>query len=297
MKKKLILAICLLLSVVMAGCGKSDAPMPDAAEHYQEATSNAASDALSGFRDLSGVINIAGGTAHIPVMNDAAKQIMQYNGKINITVAGGGSGAGVKQVGEGLVNIGNTGRALTESEISQYGLQTYPFAIDGVAVAVNPANGIDSLTSEQVMDIFAGNIANWKELGGNDAPVNLYTREDGSGTREVFIDILLKKTGVIASNAVVVNSNGAMKTAVAKDPGGIGYVGIGHLDKSVKGIVLDGVEPTQENASNGNYRVTRLLYMNTKGDPDALTGTFIKYILDSADGRKFIEDAGYIPLK
>ncbi len=251
---------------------------------------------LSDFKNLSGTINIAGGTAHIPVMNDAAKTIMQYNNKIKITVAGGGSGVGVKQAGEGLVNIGNTGRALRENEMEQYGLKSYPFAIDGVAVAVNPANGVKSLTSEQVKDIFAGKITNWKELGGKDAAITLYTREDGSGTREVFSDILLKGSA-ISVKAVVVNSNGAMKTAVATDANGVGYVGIGHVDKSIRGVTLDGTEPTQENASDGIYKVTRFLYMNTKGEPDKLTGTFIQYITDSADGRKFIEDAGYIPLK
>ncbi|MDR0453224.1 MAG: phosphate ABC transporter substrate-binding protein [Deferribacteraceae bacterium] len=251
---------------------------------------------LSDFNSLSGVIDIAGGTAHIPVMNAAAQKIMRHNGRIKITVAGGGSGAGVKQVGEGLVNIGNTGRALKESEIAQYGLKTYPFAIDGVAVVVHPANSVSSLTSTQVQNIFAGKTVNWKELGGKDAAINLYTREEGSGTREVFADILLKEV-VISQKAVIINSNGAMKTAVAGDLNGIGYVGIGFTDKSVKGVVLDGIPPTQKNASTGVYKVTRLLYMNTRGEPDKLTGTFIRYITGSADGRKFIEDAGYIPIK
>lgn len=247
------------------------------------------------FKGMSGTIDIAGGTAHIPVMRDAAKNIMKYNRHITITVAGGGSGVGVRQVGEGLVNIGNTGRALKQSEIDQYGLRSFPFAIDGVAVAVHPSNPVSALTSEQVKNIFAGKITNWKELGGKDTPITLYTREDGSGTREVFVDILLEK-GEILPKAVVVNSNGAMKTAVAKDPNGIGYVGIGNVDSSIKAVSIDGVQPTQANASNGEYKVTRLLYMNTKGRPDNLTETFINYIIMSADGKKIIENAGYIPL-
>ena len=107
---------------------------------------------------------------------------MSANGNIRITVAGGGSGVGVQKVGEGLVQIGNTGRALKESEVTKYGLETFPFAIDGVAVAVNPANAVTSLTKAQVKDVFAGKITNWKELGGKDAPISLYVREDGSGT-------------------------------------------------------------------------------------------------------------------
>ena len=98
--------------------------------------------ALDQFKSLEGTIDIAGGTAHIPVMKDAAQQIMAINPKIRITVAGGGSGVGVQKVGAGLVAIGNTGRALTPEEIAKYGLKTFPFAIDGVAVAVNPENPV-----------------------------------------------------------------------------------------------------------------------------------------------------------
>jgi phosphate transport system substrate-binding protein len=96
---------------------------------------------------LEGAIDIAGGTAHIPVMKEAAEQIMKVNPKIRITVAGGGSGVGVQKVGEGLVHIGNTGRALSPEEVATYGLKTFPFAIDGVAVAVNPGNPVGALTS------------------------------------------------------------------------------------------------------------------------------------------------------
>jgi phosphate transport system substrate-binding protein len=255
---------------------------------------NAYAAELRDFSGVQGTINIAGGTAHIPVMQDAAKRIMRSFNRITITVAGGGSGVGVKQVGEGLVEIGNTGRALKQEEIEQYGLQTYPFAIDGVAVALHPSNGIKALTSAQVADIFAGKITNWKQLGGADAAINLYTREDGSGTREVFVEILLKG-GQILPKAVVTNSNGAMKTAVAKDKNGIGYVSIGHIDASIGAPDIDGVKPTQANAADGTYKITRLLYMNTKGEPNALTKTFIDYIMNSKDGVKFIEDAGYIP--
>jgi phosphate transport system substrate-binding protein len=251
---------------------------------------------LADFKNLSGTINIAGGTAHIPVMEAAAKNIMKSNSKITITIAGGGSGVGVKQVGEGLVNIGNTGRALKDTEVQQYGLQTFPFAIDGVAVVVHPSNGVKALTSKQVQDIFSGKITNCKALGGKDAAINMYTREDGSGTREVFWEILLKQ-GNIVPKAVIVNSNGAMKTAVSKDQAGIGYIGIGFVDNTVKALDIDGMKPTQENAHSGVYKITRLLYMNTKGKPDALTAAFIGYITDSADGRKIIQDSGYIPLK
>lgn len=249
---------------------------------------------LDAFKGQKGTIDIAGGTAHIPVMKKAAQAIMTANHDIRITVAGGGSGVGVQKVGEGLVQIGNTGRALKESEISRYGLVTFPFAIDGVAIVVNPANGVQALSKAQLKDVFAGKIKNWKELGGKDAAISLYVREDGSGTRETFEERALDK-GTSTDSANVVNSNGAMKTAVAQDENAIGYVGIGHLDSSIRGVTVDGMVPSQENAASGTYKITRLLYMNTKGEPTGLTRLFVDYIY-SPDGKKFTSESGYIPV-
>jgi phosphate transport system substrate-binding protein len=252
-------------------------------------------DELSRFAPLEGTLDIAGGTAHIPVMKDAAEKIMGKNPKIRITIAAGGSGVGVQKVGEGLVHIGNTGRALTKEEIGKYGLKSFAFAIDGVAVAVNPKNRVSGLTSDQVRDIFAGKTTNWKDVGGDDAPIHLFTRDEASGTREVFWEKLLQK-GPVASSANVVPSNGAMKVALSQDPMAIGYLSIGHADSAVKAIKLDGVDPKQENATNGTYKVTRKLYMNTKSDPSPLARAFIDYILGQ-DGAEIVKKYGYIPSK
>jgi len=224
---------------------------------------------LNAFSTLQGTINIAGGTAHIPVMKACAKDIMRSNPKIRITVAGGGSGIGAQKVGEGLVDIGNTGRALSDKEKAKYDLVSYPFAIDGVSTVLHKDNPVSNLTSQQVRDIFAGTITNWKAVGGQDAPINLYVRDEASGTRAVYWKKLLKK-GPVLDKANVVPSNGAMKTAVSRDPYGIGYVSIGHLDNSVKAPFLDGVVPDQDNAKNGTYKVVRKLYMNTKPNPSVL---------------------------
>lgn len=253
-----------------------------------------AADYLAPFKNLSGTLDIAGGTAHIPVMQEAAKLIMQANPQIKITVAGGGSGVGVQKVGEGLVDIGNTGRPLTPEEISRYGLRSFAFAIDGVAVAVHPSNPVQALTSDQARAIFAGRITNWQEVGGPAAAINLYGRDEASGTREVFWEKLLQK-GPVAPKTNIVPSNGAMKVAIAQDPYAIGYLGIGHVDQTVKTIKLDGVEPTQENARTGVYPVTRKLYMNTKGEPKPLAKAFIDFIYSPA-GLEIVSKHGYIPL-
>ncbi len=249
---------------------------------------------LDAFAGLKGKIDIAGGTAHIPVMNDAAKRIMQANPGIRITVAAGGSGVGVQKVGEGLVDIGNTGRPLSDEEIAKYGLKSYAFAIDGVAAVVHPKNPVGNLTATQVQEIFAGKITNWKAVGGRDAAIHLFTRDEASGTREVFWEKLLKK-GTIVDSANVVASNGAMKSALAGDPDALGYVSIGHIDETIKAPTLDGVAPTQDNARSGKYPIVRKLYMNTKGEAQGLTGAFIKYIL-GPEGKQMTAAAGYLPL-
>ena len=255
------------------------------------ATAQAAEN--TSFSGFSGSLNIAGGTAHIPVMKKAAKHIMQSNADIRITIAGGGSGVGAQQVAKGLVDIGNTGRALKPSEASQ-GLVSFPFAIDGVAVILNPANPVTALTKQQVADIYSGKISNWLALGGEDRSINLFSRGEASGTRSVFIKKLLNHSRIINS-ANVVASNGAMKTAIARDPSAIGYSSVGYIDASVKAPSLDGVKPSNQACASGEYPIVRKLFMNTKGEPKGLTLQFINFIF-SNQGAKYIQESGYIPL-
>lgn len=250
---------------------------------------------LDAFKGAGGVLRISGGTAHIPVMKAAAREIVTYNPEIQITIAGGGSGAGIKQVGEGLVDIGNSGRAATEAEVNRYGLEMVKWAIDGVAAVTNPANPVKELTSRELMDIFAGKIANWKELGGKDAPITVYTRDKASGTRSVFWKKALKK-GAIMDHAHVVVSNGAMKTAVGNDPSALGYVSVGFIDDRVFPVALDGITPTMETVKLGTYNVARGLYSNTKGEPKGLAKKFIDYLL-AGNGQKLAADKGFIPVK
>lgn len=251
--------------------------------------------ALDAFKGQKGTLKIAGGTAHIPVMKEAAKRIMTRYKDIVITVAGGGSGVGIKQVGEGLVNIGNSGRKPKPDEIKRYNLKMFKWAIDGVGVVVNPGNKVKALSKSQLKDIYAGKIANWKALGGADHAITVYTRDESSGTRAVFWKKALGK-GAICKKALFVPSNGAMKTAVANDPYAIGYVSVGHIDKSVTPVALDGVVPTLDNVKSGKYKVARGLYSNTKGEPKGLTKVFIDYLF-TPEGQKLAGAKGFIPVK
>ncbi len=251
--------------------------------------------ALDAFKGDAGKIKIAGGTAHIKAMKEAATRVMQANPDIRISIAGGGSGVGIKQVGEGLVDIGNSGRKAKKEEIERYGLQMFKWAIDGVGIVVNPANKVNALNTKQLQAIYAGTITNWQQLGGIDRKINLYTRDESSGTRAVFWKKALLK-GEIAQNANFVVSNGAMKAAISQDPYGIGYVSVGYLDKTVTAVTLDGVAPTLENVKNGKFPVSRGLYSNTKGEPMGIVKKFIDFML-SDEGQKIVTEKGFVPVR
>ena len=251
--------------------------------------------ALETFTGEKGEVRVAGGTAHIPVMKEAAIRIMKHNPDIHISIGGGGSGAGIKQVGEGLIDIGNSGRKAKKDEIARYGLQMFKWAIDGVAIVVNPANNVRSLSQEQVAAIYSGSITNWQEVGGQDRKINVYTRDEASGTRAVFWKKALAR-GNVAKNANFVVSNGAMKAAVSQDSFGIGYVSIGHIDDSLAGVAFNTIEPTLANVQSGTYPIARGLYSNTRGEPAGLVKKVIEYLF-SDEGQEIVARKGFIPVK
>ncbi|SMD05313.1 phosphate ABC transporter substrate-binding protein, PhoT family [Desulfocicer vacuolatum DSM 3385] len=257
--------------------------------------SSSPAESIDSFTGEKGTLRISGGTAHIPVMKIAAQKIMDTHPDIQITIAGGGSGAGIKQVGEGLVQIGNSGRKASDAEIQKYELSLYKWAIDGVGTVVHPDNPVQALTSQQLQDIFAGKINNWKQLGGSDRAINVYTRDESSGTRSVFWKKALAK-GDISPKAQFASSNGAMKTAVAKNPYAIGYMSVGYIDQSVAPVSLDGVRPDLETVKSGKYKVSRGLYSNTKGPATGLAEKFINYLL-SPEGQNIVVQKGFVPVR
>ncbi|NPA62244.1 MAG: phosphate ABC transporter substrate-binding protein [Methanococci archaeon] len=241
-------------------------------------------------------LTLAGGTALIPIMEEAGKEFMKMHPNVKVEVSGGGSGFGIKEVGEGHIDIGMAGRNLNPDEKEKYpNLKVFKIGVDGVAVVVNPKNPINDLTKEQVKEIFAGKITNWKEVGGRDAPINVYTRDEESGTRETFWKLALDK-GNITKKAIVVASNGEMKTKIAMDENGIGYLSVGYIDKSVKPVKLDGVAPTQENVKKGIYKIYRPLNLITNGEPKGVAKEFIDFVL-SDKGQEIVKEKGFISVK
>ncbi len=247
---------------------------------------------LTIFNGKSGTLRISGGTAHIPVMKAVATLIMRKFPEIRISVAGGGSGVGIKQVGEGLVDIGNSGRKPSPSEIKKYGLVMHCWAWDGIGVIVHKDNPLSFLTRSQLQDIFSGRIDNWRDLGGVDRSIVVVTRDQASGTRRVFWKKALRKGG-ITDKALVVPSNGAMKGVVTHNPYAIGYVSVGFLDDQVAAVPLDGVVPTLTNVRNGSYPIARRLFSNTRGQARGLAADFINFLY-SKKGQEIIADKGFI---
>ena len=245
------------------------------------------------FKGLSGTLNIAGGTAHIDAEKEAIKHIMQANPSISITIAGGGSGVGIKQVTEGLIDIANSGRAPKAEEIERGNLKSFVFAIDGIGVVVNPKSSLKNLTTAQLIDIFSGKIKTFKELGMNGKEINLYVRDASSGTREVFSEKAIQK-GDIAQSAKVVASNAAMKTAIASDVNGVGFISLGVADESVKLLCIDEHCPSVKNVLDGSYPISRGLYILSKGEPKPLAKAFIDY-MKSAEGAQISKKHGFIP--
>jgi len=211
-------------------------------------------------------------------------------------VTGGGSSVGVKAAAQGTADIGNASREVKPEELAEFpNLKVHVIARDGIAIVVHPDTVVDGLTVEQVRDIFSGKITNWSEVGGVDAAIIVASREEGSGTRDAFQELVMGDA-LITENAILQQSNGALRTTVANTPNAIAYLSFGYLDKSVKVLHLDGVEATEENASNGTYPVVRPLNMLTNGEPQGVVKAFLDFVL-GPEGQAIVRAEGYIPVK
>ena len=242
-------------------------------------------------------ITIAGSTTVLPIAEECASAYIANNPGSQIDVSGGGSSYGVKAVANGTVDIGTASRDLKDSEIADYPyLVTHAIARDGVAIVVNPSNSVAGLTMAQLQGIYTGTITNWADLGGTDSTIVVVSREGGSGTRDCFEQAVLKPIGgEITEGAVIMDSNGAMRTEVSGNGNAIGYLSLGYVDSSVSAVSLDGILPTIENIQSGDYAISRTLLMITNGTPDAEEYAFLDFVL-SEDGQQIVEDENFIPV-
>ncbi|EKF85828.1 phosphate ABC transporter substrate-binding protein [Methanobacterium formicicum] len=237
-------------------------------------------------------IEIAGSTSVQPVAEKLAAKYMEEHPNVRIDVMGGGSGLGIRSVSQGIIDIGTSSKNLKPAE--KQGLNEYTIGNEGIVVAVNLENPVGNLTKSQLKDIFSGNITNWKELGGPDAKINLVIREEGSGTRSAFENLVMNKTEV-KSDAVVQTSTESIKVAVKQDPNAIGYISLAHMTPDVKAVAVDGVSPSVETVKDGSYNLQTPFLFLTKGQPEGQLKEFIDWCL-GPEGQEIVTDEKIVPV-
>ena len=280
--KSVFLVVSLILVAAMvAACGGSSTPGAPV------------SDPSGG----NSTVTVSGSTTVQPLAEKLAEAFMTENTGVRIDVQGGGSSVGVKAAGEGTSDIGMASREIKESELIEFpNLKIIVIARDGIAIVSHPDVNVGDLTIEQVRDIFSGKITNWKDLGGEDQNIIIVSREEGSGTRGAFEEMVMGEDALIAATAILQPSNGSVRTTVSTTPYAIGYMSFGYLDETVKPISIDGVAPTEPNAADGSYPIVRPLNMLTNGEPAGMVKAFLDFILSEAGQKLAVED-GYIPVK
>ncbi|MCU0771639.1 MAG: phosphate ABC transporter substrate-binding protein [Verrucomicrobia bacterium] len=258
------------------------------------------------FSASAGNITAKGSDTMVILAQKWAELYMQKNPDNKIQVTGGGSGTGFAALQNKTTDLANASRPIKPKEVSAcikaFGKRPteYKVALDGLSVYVNNESAIGELTLDQLDGIFTGKIRNWKEVGGGDAPITIYSRENSSGTYEFFKEHVLKGKDFAAS-AQTMPGTAAVLQAVAKDKNGIGYGGAAYGEgakhlKVKKDETSPGVEPIADNIANQSYPIWRYLYIYVNPDLDkAEIGAYLKWIR-SDEGQKVVEQVGYFPL-
>ena len=250
-------------------------------------------------------VTVKGSDTMVILAQRWAETYMKKNAGKKVQVTGGGSGIGLAALQNGTTDIANASRGIKEDEIAKvrerFNVVPAEIAVakDGLAVYVNESSPITQLTMEQLKGIYLGDVTNWKQVGGADAPIVLYSRENSSGTYVFFKEHVLAN-GDFAPQAQTLPGTAAVVNAVAKEKNGIGYGGAAYAKgiKEVKIVGKDGqaYTPSNENVQSGKYPLSRSLFMYTRGKPSGETKDFIDYCL-SKEGQGIVTQVGYFPIK
>jgi phosphate transport system substrate-binding protein len=254
---------------------------------------------------VKSTIKIAGSTSVAPLVKMIKNSYESENKDVSIEIQESGSTAGITATIQGVANLGMSSRNLSDEELAE-GLVATAIAIDAIAVIVNPKNPVNNLTNEQITSIYKGEITNWKEVGGNDHEIIVVSREEGSGTRGAYEELMnLEKTverngeklkSVLVTNEAIFESGeGAVKYSVLSSKNAIGYISLGIVDDTVKTLEVNGVKCTEENVKNNLYFISRPFLVMTLGDGSDNVNDFIKYLL-SEHGQKIASEHSYIPI-
>ena len=245
-----------------------------------------------GGEKVTGSVATDGSTSMEKVIGALGEAFQNETG-INFTYNPTGSGSGIKAVQEGRCDIGLSSRDLKASE-KEAGMSGTVLAYDGIAVIVNNENPVNDLSVETIAKIYTGEITNWSEIGGNDAPIVLIGREAGSGTRDGFESIT--GTEDACQYRQELTSTGDVITTVSQNPGAIGYASVASVKNTVKAVSVDGVDATEENIKNGSYVVQRPFVLVTKTGVELSDAAFKFFTyITSADACEIISAAGVVP--
>ena len=239
------------------------------------------------------LVTISGSTSVGPLAEKLAMKYQEQN-DVKIEVNQIGSSAGITNAINGVSQIGMSSRDLKQEE-KDSNLQELIIAYDGIVVVTHPSNPVKDLTMEQVKQIFTGEITNWKEVGGKDMEIVVVSREDGSGSRDAFQEIVGYESGQLIKNAIVASGNGNIKTTVAMNKHAIGFSSFEYIDESISPMAINGVAAKAENVLTGQYELSRPFLFVHKEDVPEAAKQFMEFIL-TPEGQKIVESAGAIPL-
>ena len=248
---------------------------------------------------------LKGSDTVLPLAQKESESYMKLHPNTKVTVTGGGSGVGISALMSSTTDIAMASRKMKfdeKAKFQQAGKMQVEktIAYDALAVVVNPANKVSQLTRKQLEDIFTGKITNWKQVGGVDMTIVVYSRETSSGTYEFFKEhVLMNKN--YKSSILSMPATGAIIQSVSQTKGAIGYVGLAYVNKDVKALKVsyDGknyVGPSFENAKNKTYPIVRPLFFYYEKKSAPKVSSFIDYVLSPA-GQKIVTEVGYIPVK
>jgi phosphate transport system substrate-binding protein len=235
-------------------------------------------------------ITIAGSTSVQPFAEKLAEEYMRHHPQVRIDIQGGGSSAGIYAALQGAADLGASSRELVPKEKT---LVEIPIAYDGIAVIVNKQNRLDNLSLEQIRQIFQGKITDWGAFNLKPHPIHVITREEGSGTRNAFEELVMGKHAEITPIALVQDSNGSVRELVANDPYALGYISMGLVDPRVKALSVDGVSPTRQHIKSRDYKLVRRFLLVARDLKPGPGQSFVNFIL-SAQGQSLLEAEGLV---
>ena len=237
-------------------------------------------------------LTLAGSTSIQPFADKWAEVFMARHPDLGVDVQGGGSSAGIQACKSGACEIGMSSRDLKGDEKD---LTEIVVARDGLAIIVHPSNPARGLRIAEVKQIFSGDLSDWKALGGPDKRITVVTREEGSGTRGAFQELVMGKTRIFRG-AITEDSNGTVREIVAHDPAAIGFISLGLVNGQVRALALDGAAANDDNIRNGSYRLVRPFLFVSRGEPTGLAKRFVDFVL-SDEGQTLVKEEGLLPIR